>query len=162
MHYANHSKTIICPQITCWVIFVLDFLSTLAIIYKFKDYIGLADTGFVLISAIFVTLGISFKNYRLYFYGLIISWVTSVLTFIYGIVKFILMDKEKIIKDYPEAGPTVIAIGFIIDIYFATGIIFIQSCILWGYNERVKNISENSQINQAQAPIQMIDDDTLV
>ncbi len=98
---ANNNKTIICPIVTIWIIFLINLIDLNSYIYdRYRYYIlsifflnYLLSTLLLLVVGILITLGIEKGKYKLYHIGFIV-------TIVYALVKIFL--RILLIMRYPN------------------------------------------------------------
>ena len=144
-NFPLQSNSIICPQITVWIIFVLELLSLL-ILEVSSSLLAIVDQ---LVISISVTLGIMKRNFCLYKCGLIISIIGSILeTFSLIYIWYSLVYTEK--ESYN--GDSKISKGFIILILVVAGnLIWIQSCVLCWFRNIVRSYCGGLNFSQMQS-----------
>ena len=132
------SDLILCPQITVWIIFVLELIYVFNIWY-FGYLIALL---LQLAIALCVSFWINKRNYGLYRVGQIISTIISVigtfvLLFYAFIIGIIVSDLGIKIKEEER--------GLIIGVFIVAGVlIWLQSYILMCYRRSVESLCNNS------------------
>ncbi len=99
---ANNNKTIICPIVTIWIIFLINLIDLNSYIYdRYRYYIlsifflnYLLSTLLLLVIGILITLGIERGKNKLYHIGFIITIIYTIIQIIYIILLFINNPKK--------------------------------------------------------------------
>ena len=151
------SESIISPQITSWIVFALNLIYAIINIFNNDNSLTIfIDPIIMVIIALFVTFGISNKNHSFYYIGLIMSLINSSLESLLLLLAIIGLRESKILTE--EEKKKYYYVILVLKAIFA----WVQSCILIGYNQKVKKLCDNSQINLAQTPIQKFGNEILV
>ena len=133
MEYNNYnqgsSDTIICPQITVWILFALNCISV------FGNASYLISFCIQLAIALCVTMGINKRNYNLYRVGLIISVIISTLGTI--VLLYLLLLLTALINSKNSTKEENAALLIVI-IIVAGVLIWLQSGILLCYRNKVE------------------------
>ena len=93
--HANNNKTIICPIVTIWIIFLINLIilnSSISYIYYTLNIfllIYLLSTLLLLVIGILITLGIERGKNKLYHIGFIITIIYTIIQIFYIILLFI-------------------------------------------------------------------------
>ena len=149
MEYNNYSQqssgSLLCPQITVWILFVLEVIGLFSL--------GSSSIISLLIQlaiALCVSLGINKRNYGLYRAGLITSLVISILGTVYLLIVVLFIggaaasDSRSEIKDED--------VEYLIVVLIAAGaVIWIQSCILICFRNSVESFCSMGGLYNPQA-----------
>ena len=141
----NNSESFCCPQFTVSVIAVLEIVFAIASSNYVNNEVYASPIISVLI-AVFVILGIKNKNYGFYNCAQITCIIISVLQTILIVILMVFVSSDEFGKKIKEKGynpssvrPSLI-IGFLIALFF----VWLESCVLICYNQRVRAHCENT------------------
>ncbi len=141
----NNSESFCCPQITASVIAVLEIVFAITSSNYVNDGVYASPIISVLI-AIFVILGIQNKNYGFYNCAQIICIIISVLQTIFIVILMVIVSSDAFDKEIKKQGKnpnsvrSSLIIGFLIALFF----VWLESCVLICYNQRVRAHCQNA------------------
>ena len=141
----NNSESFLCPQITAVIIAVLHIYFAISSSSYINSGVYLSPIIFSLI-AVFVILGIKNKNYGFYNCAQITCIVISVLQTIFIVFLMVVASTDEFEKELKRQGydPNSVKPTLYIEVLIALFFVWLESCVLICYNQRVRAHCENA------------------